>query len=114
MTFLRNAFTADERERYERYAGRAPIALDRLSWDTDGTLIYRTKSTGRRGEPRVLVLTPLEILRKLAPIIPPPRSHAIRYSGVFGPSANGRVRALAARRSRMEPMAALELPNFCT
>ena len=77
-------------ERLLCYAGRAPIALDRLSWGSDGTLLYRTKRTGKRGEPRVLVLTPLELLRKLAAIIPPPRTHAIRYSGIFGPNARGR------------------------
>jgi hypothetical protein len=77
-------------ERLLCYAGRAPIALERLSWGGDGTLLYRTKRTGRRGEPRVLQLTPLELLRKLAAIIPPPRTHLVRYSGVFAPSANGR------------------------
>ena len=57
-------------ERLLCYGSRAPIALDRLSWRGDGTLLYRTKRTGKRGEPRVLVLTPLELLRKLAAIIP--------------------------------------------
>jgi hypothetical protein len=77
-------------ERLLCYGSRAPIALDRLSWRGDGTLLYRTKRTSKRGEPRVLVLTPLELLRKLAAIIPPPRSHTVRYSGIFAPSANGR------------------------
>ena len=75
----------------------------RLSWGNDGTLIYRTKRTGKRGEPRVLVLTPLELLRKLAAIIPPPRTHAIRYSGIFGPSANGRDLLPAAIADAMAP-----------
>ena len=90
-------------ERLLCYAGRAPIAVDRLSWGSNGTLVYRTKRTGKRGKPRVLVLTPLELLRKLAAIIPPPRTHTIRYSGVFGPSANGRHLLLRAITDTIAP-----------
>lgn len=36
----------------------------------------------------------MEFMRKLAALVPPPRSHRVRYSGVFGPAARMRHRLL--------------------
>jgi len=33
-----------------------------------------------------MVLEPLELMEKLAALVPPPRSHLVRYHGVLGPS----------------------------
>jgi hypothetical protein len=43
-----------------------------------------------------LQLDPVEFLRKLAGIIPPPRAHLVRYHGVFAP--RGRLRAAVTER----------------
>jgi hypothetical protein len=37
-----------------------------------------------------LVLTPAELLRKLATLIPPQRKHSIRFHGVFAPNCSSR------------------------
>jgi hypothetical protein len=68
------------------YGARPPLAQERLSRLPDGRLAYRLKPpiTGR-GE--VLVLSPSELLRRLAALVPPPRSHLVRYHGVFGPAS---------------------------
>jgi hypothetical protein len=43
---------------------------------------------------RWLSLTPDEILRKLATLVPPPRVHGLRYHGVFAPHARLRRRVV--------------------
>jgi hypothetical protein len=42
-----------------------------------------------------VVLAPVEFLRRLAALIPPPRFHTIRYHGLFAPNAKRRPRACA-------------------
>jgi hypothetical protein len=77
-------------ERLCRYAGRPPLALHRLSMGTDGRLVYRMKRP--RGASLFLVLTPQELIARLATLVPPPRAHALRYHGVFAPNAKLRAR----------------------
>ena len=38
-----------------------------------------------------LVLSPLELIEKLAALVPPPRLHLIRYHGVLAPNAADRA-----------------------
>ncbi len=66
-----------------RYAVRPPFALERLSRGDDGRLVYRMKRP--RGGSLFLVLTPEELLARLATLVPPPRVHGLRYHGVFAP-----------------------------
>jgi hypothetical protein len=70
-----------------RYAARPPFALGRLSLSPTGKVIYRFKRPLRDGR-RQLVLAPLDFLRRLAALVPPPRSHLVRYSGVFAPRSS--------------------------
>ena len=39
-----------------------------------------------------LVMTGMELLRKLAPLVPPPRFHLLRFHGIFAP--NSKLRSL--------------------
>jgi putative transposase len=55
--------------------------LQRLSQDEAGHLVYQMKHF--RGGSLFLLLTPDDLLAKLASLVPPPRVHAVRYSGVF-------------------------------
>jgi len=57
-----------------------------LSALPDGRLAYRLKRPLADGR-EVLLLQPLELLRRLATLIPPPRRHLVRYHGVFGPAS---------------------------
>ena len=78
-----------------RYGARGAIALSRLSELEDGRYAYRMKRPLPDGRTH-LVLGGVELLRKLAPLIPPPRFHLLRFHGVFAP--NAKLRALVVAR----------------
>jgi hypothetical protein len=60
-------------ERLCRYGLRSSFALSRLSVKDDGTLRYRLKRPWPNGRTK-LRLEPLELMRRLALLIPPPRA----------------------------------------
>jgi len=72
-----------------RYAGRPPVATERLSLLPDGRLLYRLKRRWRDGT-RHVIFEPLELIEKLAALVPPPRFNLVRYHGVLAPSAGWR------------------------
>jgi Putative transposase/Transposase zinc-binding domain len=80
----------DALERLCRYGARPPIALGRLGTTRDGKITYRVKHRAP-GAPELLVLTELELLEKLAALVPSPRVHLVRYHGVFAPHAKWRA-----------------------
>jgi len=89
-------------ERLIRYCARPPFALERLSRINDAeALVYRLPKPLPDGRTE-LVLTPLELLERLAALIPPPRVHRHRYHGVFAPHSPWRaeVTAQAAQASQ--------------
>ena len=53
-------------------------------------LSYRLKTPWRDGTTHA-VFTPLEFIERLAALIPTPRAHLIRFSGVLGPAAKWRA-----------------------
>jgi hypothetical protein len=71
------------RERLLRYGARPPLATDRLRRLRDGRVAYRVKYSRTGSKHRVM--TPLEILARLAALIPPPRYPLVRFHGVLGP-----------------------------
>jgi hypothetical protein len=74
----------DQLERLIRYTARGALSLERLEQDTNGDLIYRFNrpwSDGTTG----INLSPLELLEKLAALVPLPRAHLVRYSGCLAP-----------------------------
>ncbi|MDH3438798.1 MAG: transposase [Betaproteobacteria bacterium] len=89
-------------ERLCRYTARPPLATERLSLLPDGRLSYQLKRRWRDGTTHML-FEPLELIARLAPLVPPPRFHRLRYHGVLAPAAGWRsqvVPAPAARESR--------------
>ncbi len=98
----------DALERLCRYGARPPIALSRLSEAENGNLNYRLKHHAP-GTPDRLVFTPIELLGKLAALIPPPRVHVTRYHGVFAP--NAKWRAQIVRAEIFAPAAPPERPH---
>jgi hypothetical protein len=86
-------------ERLCRYGLRSSFALSRLTVKEDGTLRYRLKRPWPDGRTE-LRLEPLELMRRLALLIPPPRAHTVRYHGAFAPASSIRAairpRALSA------------------
>jgi len=94
------------RERLLRYCARPPFALDRLHKRDDEHLIYDPPKAGPGGS-GPLRLTPLELLDRLAALVPPPRVHRHRYFGVLAPNAPLRaaVTALAPGATTAPPAA---------
>jgi len=74
------------RERLLRYCARPPFALDRLRELDPEHLLYASTKPGPGGTgPQIL--TPLQLLDRLAALVPPPRVHRHRYFGVLAPNA---------------------------
>jgi hypothetical protein len=109
------AVPARDRRRLERlcrYVARPPLALNRLEAMADGRLAYRLKTPWRDGTTHV-VMERRELLERLAPLIPPPRAHQVRYHGVLAPCASGRDRIVPGREIReVVPQAERDGPSF--
>ena len=76
-----------------RYCARPPFAMDRLRKE-GSKLVYRCGK--QRSEPTSdkrgakvdeLHLTPLELIDRIAALVPPPRTHRHRYFGVLAPNS---------------------------
>jgi hypothetical protein len=88
-------------ERLLRYCARPPFAMDRLRKE-GAELVYRCAK--QRSEPGSdkrgaradeLRLTPLELIARIAALVPPPRTHRHRYFGVLAPNSPHRAAAVA-------------------
>ena len=80
---------ADDRERLERlcrYAVRPPMAQDRLHLTPEGQVVLQLRHPWSDGTTH-LVFDPVELLERLAVLIPRPRINLILYHGVLGPRA---------------------------
>jgi hypothetical protein len=73
-------------ERLCRYILRPPLSHSRLSERDDGNLVLRLKTPWRNGT-TAIVLSPSELLQRLAAIIPRPRVHQLTYHGVLAGNA---------------------------
>ena len=90
-------------ERLCRYGARGAIALSRLEELADGRVSYHMKRPLPDGRTH-LVMTGMELLRKLVPLIPPPRIHLTRFHGALAPNAKMRP-SWSQSPSRMRPYA---------
>jgi len=80
-------------ERLLRYCARPPFAMDRLRKE-GCDLVYRCAkqrsepSSDKRGaKADELHLTPLDLIARIAALVPPPRTHRHRYFGVLAPNS---------------------------
>lgn len=90
------AIPAGDRARLERlcrYLARPPLAQERLTALADGRLRYEMKRPWRDGTYAV-VLEPLELMSRLAAMVPPPRFHMIRFHGVVSSHSSLRSRVV--------------------
>jgi hypothetical protein len=83
-------------ERLLRYCARPPFALERIERIDEERIVYHLPKPTPDGQTRH-TLTPLELISRLAALIPAPRLHRHRDSGVLAPNARLRpaVTALA-------------------
>jgi len=95
------------RERPLRYCARPPFALDRLRELDPEHLLYESTKQGPGGTDP-LILAPLQLLDRLAALVPPPRVHRHRYFGVLAPNSPLRaaITALAPAAAPTPPPAA--------
>jgi hypothetical protein len=78
-------------ERLCRYGMRPAFSHERLSLTEEGRVcLALRKPWPKAGGVSVLCFEPLAFLRRLAPLIPPPFAHLIRYYGILAPNAKGR------------------------
>ena len=80
-------------ERLLRYCARPPFAMDRLRKE-GAALVYRCAKqhsepgSDKRGtKADELTLTPLELIDRIAALVPPARTHRHRYFGVLAPNS---------------------------
>ena len=79
----------DERDRLERiarYALRPPVAQGRVAWTDGGQVGLELRRPWSDGTAQLL-FDPVELLERLAALIPRPRIHLILYHGVLAPRA---------------------------
>jgi len=100
-------------ERLIQYCAGPPVCVDRLEVLPDGRLRYRLKRRWSDGTTHV-IFHPLEFLEKLATLVPAPKAHLIRYSGVLAP--NSKWRPLIVAQAGGPPSAlrpSVEWPQTC-
>jgi hypothetical protein len=84
-------------ERLCRYVSRPPVATERLALTSSGQVRYQLKTPYRDGTTHI-VMEPLDLMARLAALIPPPRMHLTRYHGVFAPHSRLRAMVTPAKR----------------
>ncbi|MFO0695241.1 MAG: transposase [Polyangiales bacterium] len=92
-------------ERLARYVLRPPIAESRLSMRGDGKVLVALKSPWPDGTTH-LALTPLELLEKLAALVPRPHANLLVYHGVLAAHARDRERVVGYGRPEVADTAA--------
>lgn len=102
------AHRRDQLERLIRYTSRGAVSLERLEADANGDLLStftRPWSDGTTGIKR----SPLELLEKLAALVPLPRMHLVRYGGCLAP--HSQLRRLITPTPRQQGAEAPEAGN---
>ena len=78
------AHRRDQLEHLLRYTARGAVALERLEADAHGDLVYTFTKPWADGTTGI-TLSPLELVEKLAALVPLPRVHLVRYGGCLAP-----------------------------
>src|SRR4030095_2127304 len=81
------AHRRDQLERLLRYTARGALSLERLTQDANGDLVYTFAHPWSDGTTGIR-LSPLELLEKLAALVPLPRVHLVRDGGCLAPHSH--------------------------
>jgi len=76
-----------------------PLALERLSVTDEGKLRYALKHPYSNGTTHFL-FEPLDLIAKLAALVPRPRVNLTRYHGVFAPNSKLRAQIVPGNRRK--------------
>lgn len=74
----------DRLEQLIQYIARGPLANERLEITAEGKVKLRLKTAFTDGTTHLL-FTPGEFIEKLVALIPPPKTHLVRWGGVLAP-----------------------------
>ena len=74
-------------ERLCRYVSRPPVAVERMALTSSGHVRYTLKTPYRDGTTHI-VLEPLDLMARLAALVPPPRMHLTRFTAYLRRTAN--------------------------
>jgi hypothetical protein len=74
-------------ERLLRYTARGAVSLERLAQDANGDLLSTFTHPWSDGTTGIR-LSPVELLEKLAALVPLPRVHLVRYGGCLAPHSH--------------------------
>ena len=74
-------------ERLIRYTARGAVSLERLTQDAHGDLVYTFSHPWSDGTTGIR-LSPMELLEKLAALVPLPHVHLVRYGGCLAPHSH--------------------------
>ena len=88
------AHRRDQLERLIQYTARGAVSLERLTQDANGDLVYTFTHPWSDGTTGIR-LSPMELVEKLAALVPLPRVHLVRYSGCLAPHSH--LRGVLAR-----------------
>ena len=81
------AHRRDQLEQLIRYTARGAVSLERLQEDANGDLVYTFTHPWSDGTTGIR-LSPLELLEKLAALVPLPHVHLVRYGGCLAPHSH--------------------------
>ena len=95
------AHRRNQLERLIRYTARGAVALERLEEAANGDLVYTFTKPWPDGTTGI-TLSPLELLEKLAALVPLPRVHLVRYGGCLVP--HSRLRGAITPTPRQQGM----------
>jgi hypothetical protein len=101
------AHRRDQLEQLIRYTARGAVSLERLAQDANGELIYTFTHPWSDGTTGIR-LSPLELLEKLAALVPLPHVHLVRYGGCLAPHSHLRGAILPTLRQQ-----GLDEPEVC-
>ena len=88
-----NTLARDSLRKLVEYISRGPLSNERLEITKSGQVKLKLKTAYSDGTSHLL-FTPGEFIEKLSAIIPPPKSHLVKWSGVFAPGSPYRKRAV--------------------
>ena len=94
---------ANERDKLEkicRYIARPAVAAERLSCNEQGDVIYKFKKPWDDGT-TAIKLTPMEMMERLAALVPRPRVHLTRYHGVLAPHYKYRKNIIPKKKTEL-------------
>ena len=99
----------DQVERLIRSTARGAVSLERLAQDANGALVSTFTHPWSDGTTGIR-LSPLELLEKLAALVPLPRVHLVRYGGCLAPHSHLRSAIMPTTRQQGEEETDTGLP----